>query len=608
MTTFTDLHDNTKTTWIDYFCNNPEQGDEKAKNKAFLSGFLSDAQRRRVQGILGINIQRVDDYDDYDDYRYTQYRQIAKVLLTMMPGLQFSVPGWSSFPDACKPLLVIGRAQKDGSIKSDERLRLHYLNGAFFLIAVQNILERMVHGVLSNNQRNELSIKQNTNPLRIYRDNGAKWKENNWEKSLGFFMGTVTLDNNNPTTDNGGMPGIDSIRTDLLSNDAIRAITNMAATAYANHNDEFVTSRTNKPYYPKLNDDEVEASIENQTSEKETMIALNTIFYGPPGTGKTYTLTDRALDIIGIEGADEMNENESFSKCLRQGRIEFTTFHQNYAYEDFIEGLRAEYKVGKNTDQGSVVYEVVPGILKRISYRALYAWLTGETPGFEITKNLKDVVLNYLRTGKIPDTNAQENEIPNFVLIIDEINRGNVARIFGELITLVEDSKRARRPNELGEGLQPLLATLPYTKEPFILPPNLYIIGTMNTADRSLIGLDAALRRRFVFEEMPPQPELLPDDVGGINLRNFLTKLNQRIQDQDTPDHCIGHAYFMGVQDIHQLAGVMRNKVIPQLQEYFHDRPQDLETLLSVGGDSFVDSRGQINAEKLKTPSLYNAF
>lgn len=332
------------------------------------------------------------------------------------------------------------------------------------------------------------------------------------------------------------------------------------------------------------------------------MINLNTILYGPPGTGKTYELSARAIKIINGENNDEScgNINKRFSELQRKGQIEFTTFHQNYAYEDFIEGLRAEYR------EKSVVYDIEPGILKRIAYRALYAWLTGEPADFERDANQEDTVLNYLKSGAIGNEKKPE-KIPNYVLIIDEINRGNVARIFGELITLVEDSKRARRPGEAGNGHQPLLATLPYTKEPFIVPPNLYIIGTMNTADRSLIGLDAALRRRFFFEEMPPKPDFL-GVAGGINLRDFLTKLNQKIRDKDTPDHCIGHAYFMEVNTLADLANVMRNKVIPQLQEYFHDSPKDLHQLLQFGNDSFVDQNGQTKEACLTNPSSYQNF
>ncbi len=130
----------------------------------------------------------------------------------------------------------------------------------------------------------------------------------------------------------------------------------------------------------------------------------------------------------------------------------------------------------------------------------------------------------------------------------------------------------------------------------------------MNTADRSLIGLDAALRRRFDFIELPPCPELLGKNVDGVNLSEFLTRLNARIETEDTRDHCIGHAYFMSAQSIADIAKVMRRKVIPQLQEYFHDQPKKLSKLLTFGDSSFVDDSGRINQDFLLDPKSYNMF
>jgi AAA domain (dynein-related subfamily) len=251
----------------------------------------------------------------------------------------------------------------------------------------------------------------------------------------------------------------------------------------------------------------------------------------------------------------------------------------------------------------TVHYTIEPGILKRMAYRALHAWLTGKCP--DPSEQKFDTVKNFLSGKPDPDPDPAPKPIPNYVLIIDEINRGNVARIFGELITLVEDSKRACR--EITPGAQPVFATLPYTQERFILPPNLRIIGTMNTADRSLIGLDAALRRRFDFIELPPRPELLVN-VDGVDLSKFLRQLNSRIESEDTRDHCIGHAYFMAAKSIEDIAEVMRRKVIPQLQEYFHDQPQKLSKLLTSGEGSFVDDRGRINQVMLKRTESYNNF
>lgn len=151
-----------------------------------------------------------------------------------------------------------------------------------------------------------------------------------------------------------------------------------------------------------------------------------------------------------------------------------------------------------------------------------------------------------------------------YVLIIDEINRGNVSQIFGELITLIEEDKRLGTEEELQ-------VQLPYSKKPFGVPANLYIIGTMNTADRSVEALDAALRRRFSFEEMPPNYDLeeLNRVIGGVQLSNLLKTINGRIEILLDKDHLIGHSYFVKVKNIKDLQIAFQNKILPLLQEYF---------------------------------------
>ncbi len=157
-----------------------------------------------------------------------------------------------------------------------------------------------------------------------------------------------------------------------------------------------------------------------------------------------------------------------------------------------------------------------------------------------------------------------------YVLIIDEINRGNISRIFGELITLIEPSKRAGAIEELS-------TTLPYSRKLFSVPDNLYLIGTMNTADRSLAGLDIALRRRFTFVEMPPKPELLADtEIDGVNIGQLLEVMNQRIEVLLDRDHCLGHAYFLPLKfkqarTLDKLAFIFKNQILPLLQEYFFE-------------------------------------
>ncbi|MDD4310597.1 MAG: AAA family ATPase [Candidatus Cloacimonetes bacterium] len=170
----------------------------------------------------------------------------------------------------------------------------------------------------------------------------------------------------------------------------------------------------------------------------------------------------------------------------------------------------------------------------------------------------------------------------NYVLIIDEINRGNVSQIFGELITLIEPDKRAGMPEALD-------VTLPYSKEKFSVPANLYIIGTMNTADRSVEALDTALRRRFSFREMTPEYDLLKgSEYEGIRLNSLLEKINLRIEGLLDKDHAIGHSYFLKVSKGEcTLKAVFFNEIIPLLQEYFYGNFGRIEMVL---GSGFVKS------------------
>lgn len=217
---------------------------------------------------------------------------------------------------------------------------------------------------------------------------------------------------------------------------------------------------------------------------------------------------------------------------------EFVTFHQSFAYEEFVEGLKPDPDA-----QGQMSYTVADGVFKRICKR------------------------------------AQADPQHQYLLIIDEINRANIAKVFGELITLIEDDKRLGQPNEL-------TVTLPYSKETFGVPANLFILGTMNTADRSIALLDLALRRRFTFVELMPEPDLLPT-VAGVPLGGVLRRLNARIVALLDRDHQIGHSYFVNLDhtDVAGLRFVWYNRVIPLLQEYFYN---DAERLRAVLGPDFA--------------------
>ena len=193
----------------------------------------------------------------------------------------------------------------------------------------------------------------------------------------------------------------------------------------------------------------------------------------------------------------------------------------------------------------------------------------------------------------------KNNPNENYVLIIDEINRGNVSKIFGELITLIEESKREGKSEEL-EGLE---VTLPYSNEPFSVPNNLYIIGTMNSSDRSLTSVDIALRRRFEFIEMMPKPDVLSGiDIEGVSVQAILETMNKRIKVLLDRDHCIGHAYFTSLIEepsLELLMTIFEKRIIPLLQEYFFDDWTKINLVLGENGMVYT-----INLDSSLFPSM----
>lgn len=383
-----------------------------------------------------------------------------------------------------------------------------------------------------------------------------------------------------------------------------------------------------------------------EEKEMEIKPSLNQILFGPPGSGKTYSTINKALEIVGVEiiGKTRTEIKTLFDQKVQENRIVFTTFHQSMSYEDFIEGIKP---LKPELEDDFVKYDVEDGIFKKVcdlagskvsveNFDKVYEMLlekienekdemlelkTVKQKSFWVginsngnlnlftteNKNRQGVltkekikafangvnlfvgwegyalgIVNYMKSNLNLHIDINQKKNNNYVLIIDEINRGNVSAIFGELITLIEEDKRIGKP-------EALMVTLPYSKKPFGVPANLYIIGTMNTADRSVEALDTALRRRFSFEEMPPNYELpeLSNELFGYPASKILKTINHRIEKLLDKDHAIGHSYFINKDNV-SIVESFYKCIIPLLQEYFFG---DFGKIGLVLGNGFVKQK-----------------
>jgi hypothetical protein len=303
-----------------------------------------------------------------------------------------------------------------------------------------------------------------------------------------------------------------------------------------------------------------------QEGEEEPVLAwappTNLILYGPPGTGKTYATIAEAVRLAdGLRDEDPLlapagraELKRRYDELVELGRIGFITFHQSLAYEDFVEGLRPVQEPGA----AGFSLKARPGIFRKMA----------------------------------DDARASPEQ---HVLVIDEINRANTSKVFGELITLLEADKR------LG-GENAIRLELPYSGDQFGVPANLHIVGTMNTADRSIALIDTALRRRFEFRELMPRPDLL-GTVGTVDVARLLVTINERIEYLFGREHQVGHAYFMGVKTPGDLDEVMRHKIIPLLSEYFFEDWNKVAAVLGDADDEEGDREGGFfDRKQLKAP------
>ena len=429
------------------------------------------------------------------------------------------------------------------------------------------------------------------------------------------------------------------------------------------HHNDFVTFNKNAAQTNVAAFKYIKTEISKEMKDYTELLEKkkNIILQGAPGVGKTYTTAELALAICdGIEKVPDNHDEvmKRYEQLQKEGRIGFVTFHQSMDYEDFVEGIKP------STDNGTITYDVEDGIFKQMSIKAqagnnfdeIYDKFISEineydeenvcklkTPKgtiFGVTVNTKNNLSLYVgselqKTATLTKENirkmseddksvkyyqpyfrgvvnvlkskglkSQKNTDKNYVLIIDEINRGNVSKIFGELITLLEADKRI-------DGKQhPIKVTLPYSKEKFGVPSNLYIIGTMNTTDRSVGNIDYAVRRRFAFVTLKADVDVLIKKYGKDSIQvKLFNAVNEFVDtnnanELDLADLKVGHSFFMVEEK--QLRLNLDYEIIPLLREYYKDGLLKQDITPAIAGTwraAFIPNKSDVTQSTSPDPT-----
>lgn len=630
---------------------------EMLKKEVIATGF---AAKLNLEEFYLKNHSEITEYLSGKGENSNSYNAL-KYFLTLKVGDRVAIKA-DGYPKGKKGFLsIVGIAEiieKDGEIyRYDPNGLVHLINVKFIKAPVYKEFDLGGYGKtihkLSNPVhidlifKNDYQVLDKNSILKDHRSEFTSWLNKKYGENSGTTSSYVkAIDILSKILDKEILKTTDESFLDTLYKDLLKEQKNKEGKYY---NSDAPSYGSNGFY---------SASIKSYTEflkdNNPMNFSLNTILYGPPGTGKTYKTILRAAEIIENRKIDSYDAALNIFKVNLHDQIEFITFHQNYSYEDFIQGLRPE-----TDNKSSLVFDKKDGVFKKIADKALENLKLAQKAPEELSNEVKfdkaielfsDQVLESGENFKINDTayifeveedafrytgekwtsyvnglrmkfsdlkefyrnnvksrkdvkklrnisglanqhatyyylvyseilkflpksveGLQEVNRKNFVIIIDEINRANISRVFGELITLIEPDKRS-------EGSIPLEARLP-SGDPFIVPSNLHIIGTMNTADKSIALLDIALRRRFEFESMYPEYEIKDHEIYDVDI---LKKINEQIIKSKGHDFQIGHAYFMGENK--DLVQRMNKKVIPLLLEYYMNDEKEVKSILQSAG------------------------